>query len=92
MLEKNDIKLIIFTTPVSKYSLEGINEEDKENFNHILRNAGGNKTSNVYPLLDKYADFAIWYEPVHIAVNPEITIFNEDITNIILKELNQDVI
>ncbi len=88
MLEKNDIKLIIFTTPVSKYSLEGISEKDKENFNQILQNAGGNKTANVYPLLDRYADLAIWYEPVHIAINPEITIFNEDISNIILKELD----
>jgi len=85
-LQDNNIKVVIFTTPIFKLMLDNIPQSDKDLFNIMMSKLEKNHNVNVYFLHDKYSDLEIWNDIHHIAVNKDITIFNDDITEIIFEE------
>jgi len=48
-----------------------------------------NDNVKVYKLHNKYEDSNIWTDHNHIALDPKITIFNDDIIKMIISELNK---
>ena len=87
-LQKNNIKIIIFTTPQSKYYLNAMPSSAKTNFDTFVQNLEKDYKIKIYSLQDKYEDLNIWYDPQHVALFNNTQIYNEDVAKIILEEIN----
>jgi len=88
-LQKNKIKVIIFTTPLHQNHLNQISSETKLNFSNILDRISNTYDIKIYDFSDKYVDEDIWSSPTHVAYNKKSSIFSEDITDIIITELKK---
>ncbi len=86
-LQENNIKVIIFSVPYSDTVLKKIPVEKQEYFKKYLTQTANEFGINVEHLHDKYADLPIWKDPVHVAINQNVTVYSEDLVQIILKEL-----
>jgi len=86
-LDKNNIKVILFTTPQHKYFYDQISQSEKSSFKKILIDITENSHLKIYSLTEKYSDLEIWRNPTHIVVSDSASIFSDDIANIILEEL-----
>ena len=85
-LQKNDIKVILFSYPHSKVMYSTFQPQDLKDFQRMLNNKSNEFSIPVYFLHDKYADLEIWIETLHIAIHPDAQIYTDDILKIILKE------
>ena len=88
-LQKNDIKVILFSYPHSKVMYSTFQPQDLKDFQRMLNNKSNEFSIPVYFLHDKYADLEIWRETLHIAIHPDAQIYTDDILKIILKEISQ---
>ena len=88
-LQKNDIKVILFSYPHSKIMYSTFQPQDLKDFQRMLNNKSNEFSIPVYFLHDKYADLEIWRETLHIAIHPDAQIYTDDILKIILKEISQ---
>ena len=86
-LQKNNIKVIVFTVPYHRIVLDTVNDSDKSLFTSILRNISKESGVGVYFLHGKYEDLDIWRDVVHVAVNKTASIYSEDVAKIILNEV-----
>ena len=86
-LQNQDIKVIVLVTPHSKFYLDFMPESQNVYFNLILNDLNSIENIAIYDVYTKYADLNIWADLSHIAVNSEIVIYNEDVSSIILKEI-----
>jgi len=86
-LQKNDIKIILFTTPQHEYFYDQISDSEKLAFEKILTEIRETNNLEIYSFTEKYSDLDIWRNPTHIVVSDSASIFSDDITNIILEEL-----
>jgi len=87
-LQKNDIKVILFSYPHSK-ALYTFQPQDLKDFQRMLNNKSNEFTIPVYFLHEKYVDLEIWRETLHVAIHPDAQIYADDILKIILKEISQ---
>ena len=87
-LQKNDIKVILFSYPHSK-ALYTFQPQDLKDFQRMLNNKSNEFSIPVYFLHEKYVDLEIWRDTVHIAIHPDAQIYADDILKIILKEISQ---
>jgi len=87
--QKNDIKVILYSTPESKAMYSAFQPQDLKDFQRMLNNKSNEFSIPVYFLHDKYADLEIWRETLHIAIHPDAQIYTDDILKIILKEISQ---
>ena len=88
-LQKNDIKVILFSYPHSKVMYSTFQPQDLKDFQRMLNNKSNEFSIPVYFLHDKYADLEIWRETLHIAIHPDAQIYTDDILKIILKEISK---
>jgi hypothetical protein len=86
-ISENDIKIIIFVAPEHKYYLEKMPQEQKTEFELVLKNISTEKKIHIYNLRDKYNDLDIWADPTHLVINENSLIYSNDIAMIILKEM-----
>jgi hypothetical protein len=87
-LQKNNIKVIIFTTPYQSVFLDSLPYRQKQEFNVILDNLV-NPGITMYRLDERYADLSVWYNYDHIAYNNNSSVYSKDITEIILNEIEK---
>lgn len=88
-LHENKIKIIIFTTPYNEYYLNAAPESYHNFMNSMLKIISEKYDIKIYKLHDRYnGQHDIWYDYTHIAIDEEITIFNNDISELILNELD----
>ncbi len=87
--KKNDIKIIVFSTPYHKTS---ISENDVELFEEMLEEFSNKNSIPVYFFHEKYSEMEIWRDNIHIAINKDVQIYTNDILEILLKEMNNSVI
>ena len=87
-LQKNNIKVIIFTTPVSKFYLDTVPLSDKQTFDSIMKDIEKEFNMEVYYLHDKYTEQDIWFDPSHVALYKSEK-YNDDVIKIILKRIGQ---
>ncbi len=86
-LQENNIKVIVFTTPKSKYYLNVMPSSEKEHFDSILKDISNKHHVKIYySLWDKYKDMVIWNDPTHVAINHDGLVYGTDIAKIILNE------
>ena len=87
--EKRDkIKFVIYTVPYSKYYLEHISKDDKQRFIDILQTISKKQDISVYFIQDKYIELQIWNDPSHVAFGGKNIPHNDDIAEIIRRNLN----
>ena len=86
--EKN-IKIILFMVPMHDYALTSQSKEFKKSFELIEEELVNSLKVDVNPRTVDYSNMPIWHDLFHIAVNNQSLIFSEDLSNIILKELNK---
>jgi len=84
----NNIKVIIFSVPVSNSVLEKISIEDQEYFKKLIIQTTKKFGINSEFLHDKYTDLSIWRDAYHVAINKKVTIYSDDITQIILERIS----
>lgn len=88
-LQKNDIKVILFSYPHSKVMYSTFQPQDLKDFQRMLNNKSNEFSIPVYFLHEKYVDLEIWRETLHVAIHPDAQIYTDDILKIILKEISQ---
>jgi len=88
LLQKNDIKVIIFVLPQQKYFLDLVPEDDQAIFYASLEEIKNEFDIKIYDLSDDYADLNIWMDHNHVAYNKKSMIFSDDIYKIIIKEMS----
>ena len=88
-IQKKDIKIILFITPMHDYALSTQSKEFKRSFTLIENELIYSSKVDVYPRFLNYTNMPIWHDLFHIAVNNESLIYSKDIGNIILKELQK---
>ena len=86
--EKN-IKIILFMVPMHDYALTSQSKEFKKSFELIEEELVNSLKVDVNPRTVDYSNMPIWHDLFHIAVNNQSLIFSDDISKIILKELNK---
>ena len=87
-LQKNDIKVILFSYPHSK-ALYTFEPQDLKDFQRMLDNKSNEFDIPIYSLHEKYVDLEIWRATLHVAIHPDAQIYTDDILKIILKETSQ---
>ena len=86
-LQDNDIPVILFVTPQSKFYLDFMPESQSASFNLILDELYAIQNLKVFNLYDKYADLNIWADLSHVAINNDSIMYTEDVSMMILKEI-----
>jgi len=86
-LQKNNIKVVIFTIPLHQTVLDLLTDEDKKNVELILENISKEYNTPIYDFTSKYSQLPIWTDMYHIAYNENSSIFTTDILEMMLKEL-----
>lgn len=84
-LHKNNIKIVIFTTPHSKIYIDGLPPHQQELFKSLLEELK-NSGVPVYDLTDRYENSLIFKDINHVAYNSNSSIYSQDILKIILTE------
>jgi len=86
--QDNDIKISVFIVPHHDYLISTESEEYKKSFEVIIKELENTTQINIYPRIESYSEKPIWHDLYHIAVNDETLIYSDDISKIILKELD----
>jgi hypothetical protein len=87
-LKKNDIEVILFSTPFSRIYLDKIDNTDIEIFEDALQKISDEFDVKIYHFYDKYADMNVWLDISHVSSNQNASIYSTDIADIILNEIN----
>lgn len=88
-LKDNNIDVILFSTPFSRIYLETIDEDDIQIFEGKIQKISDKFNVKVYHFYDKYADMNIWSDTSHISINQTSSIYSQDISDIILNEIEK---
>jgi len=88
-LKENNIEVVLFTTPHTKYYINSLEESNKEDFDTIIKNISDEIIVPVYNLHYKYHDENIWYDNQHVAFGGAEIIYNSDFGKIIQEEIKK---
>jgi hypothetical protein len=86
-LQKNNVKIILFTTPQHSNYINAMPDLSKNEFKELLIFLSNNLNTTIYSFDEKYVDNSIWNDPTHIAINQTGIIYSNDIGRIILENL-----
>jgi hypothetical protein len=86
-LKKNNIEVVLFTTPLNRVYIDGLSESQKLTFKEILKRISNDTETNIHDLTYKYSDLQIWANISHVAFNTNSLIYSNDIAEIIQSEL-----
>ena len=86
-LQNNNINIVLFTTPHSKFYINAIDDSKYQMFNNILQEINDELGVNTVFLHEKYVMFNIFTDNQHVASNENSIIYSNDISEIIIKEI-----
>ncbi len=86
-IQNNEIKIRLFVVPHHDYIIFKQSDEFKKSFELIKEELIDTSGITIYPRAS-YSEIPIWHDLYHIAVNNQSLIFSQDISDIILKELD----
>ena len=86
--KENDIKIILFITPHSKYYLDEMPASEKTDLINTISYIEDKAQLKIYSLENKYAELLIWSDLDHVALTQN-KIYGDDISEIILKEIRK---
>lgn len=85
--QDHDIELVLFKTPLHKYYLEHLSDEQIENFSTTLEDYANTYEIKIYDFEDKYSELEIWTDTDHISYDKTVTVYNNDVAEMIVAEL-----
>jgi len=88
-LSENNITTIVFITPHNSFFLDSISQKERKNFDEMIYEIHSNSDVEVYSLMNNFSKMNIWMSENHITHGPEGKIYDEDITNLILRNLER---
>tara|TARA_B110000438_G_C15731864_1_gene614598 strand:+ start:87 stop:1094 length:1008 start_codon:yes stop_codon:yes gene_type:complete len=88
ILQEKNIEILIFTTPIHRLSFESLNY-DENVLKTIMNNISQDTNVEINFLHNEYNQSHIWRTHDHLVVNNNTLFYSEDISNIILKKLNE---
>ena len=88
-LKENNIKVVLFTTPHTKYYINSLEESNKEDFDSIVKNISDEIIVPVYNFHYKYHDENIWYNNQHVVFGGADIIYTQDFGKIIHQEIKK---
>lgn len=83
------VPVILLITPHNSEYLNRLSDTNKVNFDEIIRHLVGRNNLKVESLMLNYSDMGIWRSANHITRAPEGNIYNEDVSDIILRNMNK---
>ena len=84
ILKENNVKIILFTTPIYKEAWDRFSESDKESFFSIIDKISKDYDIEIYYFHNKYWNENIWMDSQHITLDPKGLIYSEDISKLIV--------
>jgi hypothetical protein len=87
--KQENIKLVLFTTPLHQTYLDYLTNSQKEQFYKLLSDFDTQYDVKIYDLTYSYIDNNIWQDASHISYHNDVTIFNQDISNLLKNEMNE---
>jgi len=87
--EEKNIKFIIFTTPLHQIYLNSLENSQKEQFKKLLSELEEQFDIEIYDLTNSYIDHHIWQDASHVSYHKDVTIFNNELSNIIVDEMKK---
>ena len=87
ILQKNKVKVVIFTVPLHQSYLDVIPKNDKIIFNETLENLSQKYGVNIYNFTNSYSNQNIWKDSYHVALNQNSLVYSEDIAQMIIGEV-----
>ncbi len=87
VFKKNNVKVILFVPPFTSSYLNAVGTVGTTQFLSALENFSNTNELQLYDLHDKYINLNIWADPQHVAQNPHVVVYSDDIAQIIMKEL-----
>ncbi|MGI0045947.1 MAG: hypothetical protein ACREBB_01980 [Nitrosotalea sp.] len=88
-LHDNNIKITVFSAPEQRYHLENMGNDRIRAFDLVIKYISSQSNIHIYNFFDKYADLPIFADLIHVAVNNNSSIYSQDISEIILKEIEK---
>lgn len=88
-LQKNNIKIIVFTTPLSSIYLESLSSETKINFEFILNKIKEEYNLEIYDFTKKYSNSLMWTNLDHISYNSDGMVYSKDVADILKREIEK---
>ena len=86
-LQENNVKVVIFATPMHQYFINDLSDFQKKEFEQILENLEQDFDVTVYDFTDRYVEKKIWNTLSHVAMHKDATIFSKDVAQIIIQEI-----
>ena len=88
---RNNIKVILFSTPYSIYFLDTISSVDKRAYVSILEDLHKKFNVPTYVMLDKYARYKIWTDSTHVSLDSVGNLFTFDIGKMVIKVISSAI-
>jgi len=88
-LQKNNIQIVFFTTPLSSEYTSLLSSNTQDNFQEVLDELKIEFGLDVYDFTNRYGDLSIWSDSAHVAYNSKSTIYTTDILNMIIFEIKK---
>ena len=87
--QNKKIKIVLFTTPQSAYYLDAMPNSERQSFDTALNYIQTTSKVKIHSLNDEYTKKEVWEDPTHFVINGTITLYSDDVSKIILDELDQ---
>ena len=85
--QKNNIKVVVFTTPVPNLYYNALSDSVKDDFNKLLEKVSNDYDVEIYNFSNEFGDMDIYWDLIHVSYNEKSLVYNESVAKIILKEI-----
>ena len=85
--QKNNIKVVIFTTPVHNLYYNALSDSVKDDFNKLLERIYNDYDVKIYDFSNEFGDMDIYWDLIHVSYNEKSLVYSESAAKIILKEI-----
>ena len=85
--QKNNIKVVIFTTPVHNLYYNSLSDSVKDDFNKLLERISKDYDVKIYDFSNEFGDMDIYWDLIHVSYNEKSLVYSESAAKIILKEI-----
>ena len=85
--QKNNIKVVIFTTPVPNLYYNALSDSVKDDFNKLLERISNDYDVKIYDFSNEFGDMDIYWDLIHVSYNEKSLVYSESAAKIILKEI-----
>lgn len=85
--QKNNIKVVIFTTPVHNLYYNALSDSVKDDFNKLLERISKDYDVKIYDFSNEFGDMDIYWDLIHVSYNEKSLVYSESAAKIILKEI-----